>query len=60
MSKKNSIDHKFRERNIRRYRDFKSITRRIERVERGLSATERRDMYGVCKLTNDELEQDYG
>ena len=59
MSKKNSIDHKFRERNIRRYRDFKSITRRIERVERGLSGTERRDMYGYCKLADDELEQDY-
>ena len=56
---KNSIERKFRERNTRRYLIYKSISRRIERVERGLTATERRDMYVACKLTDDELEQDY-
>ena len=59
MAERN-LARKIRERNIRRYRDFKSISRRIERVERGLSATERRDVYGYCKLADDELEQDYG
>jgi hypothetical protein len=60
MAERN-LARKIRERNARRYRDYKSITYRIARVERGLSATERRDMYGTCKLTDDELdlEQDY-